>query len=242
MDSIWLPGRNENLLVSKSSNAKSVIPTLTSIFKASKTARQSPVGKKETLNLTYIYIYIYIHMKEFLLIPVDFVARIGAARMARTPTFLARFSHDSVRPRSYEDKYKNQKLYRGPREYPQSSLLYVYFVRTCYICILLEKARMVDCVYSRVPRMPIYTKPQQLLLDGPMERTNDLILERPCSGSGWCLRIVGAILPKRELFGNYFWEFSGIGDKHLDPTECQTNATRRANASLSCALLFLGGE
>ena len=75
MYSIWLPCRNENLLVSKSSNAKSVIQTLTSIFKASKTARPSPVGKKETLNLTYIYIYI--HMKEFLLIPVDFVARIG---------------------------------------------------------------------------------------------------------------------------------------------------------------------
>ena len=49
-------------------------------------------------------------MKEFLLIPVDFVARIGVEGMARTPTFLARFSHDSVRPRSYEKHCTNTKI------------------------------------------------------------------------------------------------------------------------------------
>ena len=47
MYNICLPCRNQNLLASRSSNAKPVIQTLTSISKPSKTARQSPVSKRQ---------------------------------------------------------------------------------------------------------------------------------------------------------------------------------------------------
>ena len=99
---------------------------------------------------------------------------------------------------------------------------------------------MVDCVYSRVPRMPIYTKPQQLLLDGPMERTNDLILERPCSGSGWCLRIVGTTLPKRELFGIFFGNLLDLGTNIWTQQNAKQTQLGEPMHRLAVLCFFLG--